>query len=66
MGLVERTPTGDELLSHETQSEAPAEIEWVKTALQDDVGDPLSSARGVAVGVLLGGIIWAVFLWALL
>ena len=66
MGLLERTPTQDELLSHETQSEAPAEGEWAKTAHLDDDSDPLSAARGVAVGVLLGGIIWGVILWALL
>jgi len=65
MGLVERTPTQDELLVHETQSEAPAEGEWVKVALLDDDSDPLSPARGVAVGVLLGGIIWGAILWAL-
>ena len=66
MGLVERTPTQDELLSRGTQSEAPAEGEWVKAAHPDDARDPLSAARGVVVGVLLGGIIWAVVLWALL
>ncbi len=65
MGLLERTPTQDELLSHETQSEAPAVGEWAKPAQLDDDSDPLSAARGVAVGVLLGGIIWGVILWAL-
>jgi hypothetical protein len=65
MGLVERTPTQDELLSRGTPSEAPAEGEWVKTALLDDDSDPLSPARGVVVGVLLGGIIWGAILWAL-
>ncbi len=66
MGLLERTPTQDELLSHETQSEAPAVGKWAKAAQLDDDSDPLSAARGVAVGVLLGGIIWAAILWALL
>ena len=66
MGLVERTPTQDELLSRGTPGEAPAVDEWVKTAHLDDDSDPLSAARGVAVGVLLGGIIWAVILWVLL
>ena len=66
MGLVERTPTQDELLSHDTQSEAPAESEWAKTAHLDDDSDPLRAARGVVVGVLLGGIIWAMILWVLL
>ncbi len=66
MSLVEQTPTQDELLSHEAQNEAPAEGEWAKTAHLDDDSDPLSAARGVVFGVLLGGIIWAVILWALL
>ena len=65
MGLVERTPTQDELLSGGTPSEAPAVGEWAKPAQLDDDSDPLSAARGVAVGVLLGGIIWGVILWAL-
>ena len=66
MNLVERTPTQDELLSHETQSEMPVESEWAKTAHLDDDSDPLSAARGVVFGVFLGGIIWAVILWVLL
>jgi len=66
MGLVERTSTQDELQSYERQSEAPAEGEWVNAAHPDDDSDPLGAARGVVVGVLLGGIIWAVILWVLL
>ena len=66
MGLVERTPTQDELLSHETQNQAPAEGDWAKTAHLDDDSDPLSAARGVAWGVLLGGGMWAIILWVLL
>ncbi len=66
MGPVERTLTQDELLSHDTRSEAPAAGEWVKAAHPDDARDPLSAARGVVVGVLLGSIIWAVILWVLL
>ncbi len=66
MGLVERTPTQVELLSHETQSEMPVESEWAKTAHLDDASDPLSAARGAVWGVLLGGIIWAVVLWVVL
>ena len=66
MGLVEQTPTQDELLSHETQNQAPAEGDWAMTAHLDDDGDPLSAARGVAWGVLLGGAMWAIILWVLL
>ena len=66
MSLIERTPTQDELLSHETQSEAPTEDDWAKTAHLDDDSDPLSAPRGVMWGVLLGSIVWAVILWVLL
>jgi hypothetical protein len=66
MGLVEQTPTHDGLLSHDTQSQAPAAGEWAKAAHLDDDRDPLRAARGVVMGVLLGGIIWAVILWVLL
>jgi len=66
MSLVERTPTQDELLSHETQSEAPAEDDWAVTAHLDDDSDPLSAPRGVMWGVLVGSIVWAVILWVLL
>ncbi len=66
MGLVEQTPTHDGLLSHDTQRQAPAAGEWAKAAHPDDDSDPLRAARGVVVGALLGGIIWAVILWVLL
>ncbi len=66
MGLVERTPTQDELLSHDTQSETPAEGEWAKAAHLNDDSDPLSATRGAMWGVFLGGIVWAVILWVLL
>ncbi len=66
MGLLNRSATQEELLSHETQSEELADSEWVKTVHLDDDSDPLSAARGVVVGVLLGGIIWAMILSVLL
>jgi len=66
MSLVEQTPIQDELLSHEAQNIAPAESEWAKTAHPDNDGDPISAARGVVWGVLLGGVFWAIVLWVLL
>ncbi len=66
MGLVERTPTQDELLSHETQSEAPAEDSMGLIAGLRDDSDRLAAARGIMIGMVLGIILWAVILWVLL
>ncbi len=66
MGLLDRPATKDELLSHETQSEIPAEGEWAKTADLGDDSDPLGPAMGIIMGAVLGGVTWAVILWVLL
>jgi hypothetical protein len=66
MSLVERTPTQDELLSHETQSEAPAEDSGGLIAGLRDDSNRLAAARGVMIGTVLGIIVWAVILWGLL
>ncbi len=66
MNLVERTPTKDELLSHETQSEAPAEdSRGLIAGLRDD-SNRVAAARGVMIGTVLGMIVCAVILWGLL
>jgi hypothetical protein len=66
MGLLDRPTTKDELLSHETQSEAPAEGgRGLIAGLRDD-SNSLAAARGMMIGVVLGGITWAVILWVLL
>jgi hypothetical protein len=66
MNLVERTPTQDELLSHETQSEAPAEGGRGLIAGLHDDGNRLAAVRGIMIGTVLGIIVWAVILWGLL
>ena len=66
MSLVEQTPTQDELLSHETQSEAPAEDSMGLIAGLRDDSNRLAAARGIMIGMVLGIILWAVILWVLL
>ncbi len=65
MSLAEQTPTQDELLSHETQSEAPAEGgRGLIAGLRDD-SNRLAAARGIVMGTVLGSIVWAVIFWVL-
>ena len=66
MGLLRRLDAEDELLSYEWHSEPPAKSETAQTADLDDDSDPLSAARSALWGVILGGIMWAAILWALL
>ncbi len=66
MSLVEQTPTQDELLSHETPSEAPAEDSMGLIAGLRDDSNRLAAARGIMIGMVLGIILWAVILWVLL
>ncbi len=66
MSLVEQTPTQDELRSHETPSEAPAEDSMGLIAGLRDDSNRLAAARGIMIGMVLGIILWAVILWVLL
>ncbi len=65
MGLVERTPNQDELLSSERVSEAPAEDSGGLIAGLRDDGNKLAAARGIMIGTVVGSIIWAVIFWVL-
>ena len=58
MSPAEQTPTQDELLS-ERDSEAPAEdSRGLIAGLRDD-GNRLAAVRGILIGAVLGGTIWA-------
>jgi hypothetical protein len=62
MALLESTATPD--LAYDWESTAPAESET--SARGDRAGDPLNAARGMALAVGLGGMVWALILWGLL
>ena len=66
MGLVEQTPTLDEPLSNEMDSDTPEQVsEGLIAGLRDD-SNRLAAARGVLIGTGLGIFAWAVILWGLL
>ena len=66
MGLVKRSAAQDDALSYEWESDAPADgKDSAIDELLDD-GDPISAARGTIVGVIVGGVIWAVIFWMML
>jgi hypothetical protein len=66
MGLLKRPSTQDELLPYEWESVAPAESQISGVDERLDDSDPLRAARGTALGVTLGAIVWGVILWVLL
>ena len=55
MGLLDRPATKDELLSHETQSEAPAEGGMGLIAGLRDDSNRLAAVRGVMWGAISRG-----------
>lgn len=66
MGLLKRPATHDDMLVYEGRRTAPDDGPTTKIVATDDGGDALSAARGTVLGVVLGALIWAVVLWALL
>ena len=68
MGLLKIPAARYELPSYELVSEAPAEGEFSKVAVLDDDSGSLRAFRGIAFGVVLGSIMWAVIgiAWVLL
>jgi hypothetical protein len=63
---LQEISTQDEPLSHETQSKAPAEDSKGLIAGLHDDGNRLAAVRGIMIGAVLGGTIWAVVLWVLI
>lgn len=65
MGQLNHLAAEEELFSSEWSTIAPANGECYETTDLDDRGDPLSAARGIVLGTLLGCGIWGVILWLL-
>jgi len=64
MGLIEHPAVREGLPFHRRRDEAPAPAPERRIAEPYD-DDPLSAARGMVYGVLLGAIIWGVIIWLL-
>jgi len=63
MALVEPTAAPD--FAYDWDSTVPAGAEDSTIDDRWTAGDPLSPARGMALAVALGSMIWAVILWGL-
>lgn len=64
MALLEPTATPD--LAYDWGGTAPADGERSTLDDRSNAGDPLNPARGMALAVALGSMMWAVILWGLL
>jgi len=66
MGLPQHSTITDVPRRFDIEGGAPAESKPTEVDRPIDDGDPLSAARGIALGVFLGGLIWAAILWIVL
>jgi hypothetical protein len=66
MGLPQHSTITDELRRFDIEGGAPAERKATEVDRAIHDGDPLSAARGIALAVVLGGLVWAVILWIVL
>jgi hypothetical protein len=67
MGVTKSSPAEQDLLSYASpKSQAPAKRDGPGMAELFDESDPIGAAKGTALGVILGGLLWAVIFWAIL
>lgn len=66
MGLPKHSTIAEDLSRFDIQGTAPAESKRAEIDHPIEDGDPLSAARGIALAVFLGGLMWAVILWLVL
>ncbi len=66
MGLHQHSTISDVSHRFDIEGGAPAECKPAQADYPIDDGDPLGAARGIALGVVLGGLIWGGILWLVL
>jgi len=67
MGVTKPSPAEQDLLSYASPTrDAPAKRDGPGMDELFDESDPLGAAKGTALGVIIGGLLWAVIFWAIL
>jgi hypothetical protein len=64
MGQIDRPVARESLIPYGRQIDEISSVQDLERTRPSD-GDSLASARGVVNGVMLGGVLWAVILWAI-
>ena len=66
MGLQKRLEAEGDLLSYNLRKEPTATRKTPQAVDLHEDSDPLRTARGVFMGVIVGSILWATILWVVL
>lgn len=66
MALLDPAATPDLTYDWDWESTAPADRDGSMLDDRSTAGDPLNPARGMALAVALGSVMWALILWGLL
>ena len=65
MALPQRSVAHEDLVSYEPETNAPERDQQPELGHLLGERDPLSAARGVVLGVALGGLLWGLVIWGM-